>query len=246
VTHTPFCPAGLEKFFFTDVEYCNGKNIVTIGAGAFFSALAIYGAYLIPASCISCCIAERHSQGCYTNRTTCWTITSIIFPPFIAFVMLYMGGFSVYLGFLALLRNTSRVYAFVFPPPPPPPPPLPNPCFPTTDCGICGTKAEVYLLYGRCGHVHCKKCTTNWRIGDFSADPPRPPHFGCPTCRREHSSDYTFPEYTIGDIDRFVAEKKALEAEKAAKIAAAAATYAARFEARSTLAIRIDSDPVTS
>ena len=232
-THTPFCPAGLEKFFFTNVDYCNGKDITTIEAGAFFSAVAIYGAYLVPASCISCCIAERHTQNCCTNRITCWTITSIIFPPFIAFVMLYMGGFSMYIGFIAILRNVSRIYVYMFPPPPPPPAPLPNPCFPRMDCGICGGKHDIYIML-RCGHMFGDKCIQTWRNGTSSN------RLDCPTCRIADPNTTNPTTFTARDVERFVAENEA-------KTAAAAAAYAARFEAQSstgadrapTLAIRI-------
>ncbi len=232
-THTPFCPAGLEKFFFTDVEYCNGKDSVTIEAGAFFSAVAIYGAYLIPASCISCCVASRYNGDCCNNRTTCFSITSIIFPPFIAFVMLYMGGFWMYIGYFAICRNASRVYNFVFPPPPPPPPQRPNPCFPRTDCGICAGKHDNYIML-RCGHMFGDKCILTWRNGTSSN------RLECPTCRivDQNMNPTTF---TASDIERFAREDEALKAEKASKIAAAAAAYAARVEAQApTLAIRIE------
>jgi hypothetical protein len=79
-----------------------------------------------------------------------------------------------------------------------------------------------------------------WRNGDFTEDPPRPPHPGCPTCRHDHSG-INLTGYSFNDVTRFVAEKQAQEAEKQVKIAAAAAAYAARVEAQaSTLAIRIE------
>lgn len=226
-THTPFCPAGLEKFFFTDVEYCNGKTFVTIVAATTASALLIYGAYLIPATCISCCIVEQNTQHCCERRKTCWTITTIMFPPFIAFVMLYMGGSWLYIGFLATLRNASRVYNFVFPPPPPPPPQRPNPCFPRTECGICGGNHDNYIMLW-CGHMFGDKCILTWRNGTSSN------RLECPTCRIVDQNTTNPTTFTASDIERFAREIEALKAEQQAKIAAASGADRAP-----TLAVRI-------
>ena len=92
-----------------------------------------------------------------------------------------------------------------------------------------------------CGHMFGDKCILTWRNGTSSN------RLECPTCRIVDQNTTNPTTFTASDIERFAREIEALKAEQQAKIAAAAAAYAAHVDTQAasgadrapTLAVRI-------
>lgn len=187
VTRTKFCPDWVDPLNLPPDGYCNGKPVETINFTGFILYGLIYAAYCLTAMCFFAFTTMCNPcSNCYDTKcgdfAMCITVTTILFPPFIVFPILFYGW--------SFLRHCSiQVYKRCFPPPPPP---FPNKCYPDPQCPVCiSTKLHYVCL--PCGHFICETCITTLQIGKPAGpdDPGRPPNFTCPKCRVLYSPNAT-------------------------------------------------------
>lgn len=187
VTRTKFCPNWVDPLKLDPDGYCNGKPVETINFAGFILYGLIYAGYCLTAMCFFAFTTLCHPcSNYYDNKcgdfAMCITVTTILFPPFIVFPILFYGW--------SFLRHCSiQVYKCCFPPPPPP---FPKKCFPDPQCPVCISTKEDYVCLP-CGHFICKTCITTLQIGKPPGPdgPGRNPNFDCPKCRSPYSPDAT-------------------------------------------------------
>lgn len=209
VTRTPFCPYAVDKFLDPDKD-CNGKTYGAIVAGLFWSAFFMYVVWLIPACGFTSCILDCLPLGvsCCSHRPSCLAISTIFFPPFLPFALLYALLMSVipliYRVYTTFTRSAIALARSVVPPPPPP---FPEKCFPDTNCPVCLSSEEKYYVCLPCGHFACTDCITRLQIG---IPPGLLPNFHCPTCRTSYSPG---SQRTCSRAEVLVLEKRAAAAQ---------------------------------
>jgi hypothetical protein len=209
VTRTPFCPYGADKFLNPDKD-CNGKTYDSIVAGLFFISFFMYLAWLLIATCITSCIIDCIPPGthCCDYMPSCLTITSLYFPPFLPFALLYglihvakRAYATITLMIASLPRRPLTLREL--------PPTTPQKCFTVGMCPLClaapASPGGYYI--NKCGHPHCVACTLQWKNAGNNS---------CPTCRAPHPVG-PFVFVSVSDMNELLSKEAAQSATGAAR-----------------------------